>query len=103
MAIKDIRESLKRFKEADPIELAGQVNDWFHESAESLREKIEDEVEKAVAKRGFVKKSDFAKLEARIAVLEGKSKSAKSVKKSTGKSVKKPVAKKAAAAKKKVK
>ena len=97
MAIKDIRESLKKFKEADPIELAGQVNDWFHESAESLREKIEDEVEKAVAKRGFVKKSEFAKLEARIAALEGKPKATRKT------AAKKTVSKKAATAKKKVK
>ena len=95
MAIKDIRESLKKFKEADPIELAGQVNDWFHESADTLREKIEDEVEKAVSKRGFVKKSEFAKLETRIAALEGKKAKPKTNAKSAKKSAKKVAAKKA--------
>ncbi|MBU3642600.1 MAG: hypothetical protein FGM48_01540 [Candidatus Nanopelagicaceae bacterium] len=72
MAIKDLRDNLKRLKDSDPVELAGQVNTWIQESGEALRLRIEDEVEKAVTKRGFVKKSDFQKLEARIAALEGK-------------------------------
>ena len=73
MAIKDIRDNLRRLKDADPIELAAQVNDWLHESGEAIKLKIEDEVEKAVTKRGFVKRSEFLKLEARINALEGKS------------------------------
>lgn len=97
MAIKDLRNNLKRIKEADPVELAGQLNTWLHESGESLRLRIEDEVEKAVTKRGFVKRSDFAKLEARISALEGKKSATnskkKSVKKPVKKSVKKPVKK----------
>ena len=92
MAIRDLRDNLKRLKDADPVELAGQVNTWIHESTESLRLRIEDEVEKAVTKRGFVKKSDFAKLEARIAALEGKPK--RVVKKSSANSASK-VSKKA--------
>ena len=89
MAIKDLRDNLKRLKDADPVEIAGQVNNWLQESGEALRLRIEDEVEKAVTKRGFVKKSEFQKLEARIAALEGKPK--RSVKKSakSSKSVKK--------------
>jgi len=84
VAIKDLRDNLKRLKDSDPVELAGQVNNWIQESGEALRLRIEDEVEKAVTKRGFVKKTDFQKLEARIAALEGKtvnkSKSGKSSK-----------------------
>ena len=106
MAIKDLRDNLKRLKETDPVELAGQVNNWLQESGEALRLRIEDEVEKAVTKRGFVKRSEFLKLEARIAALEGKpaSKSAskpaskpakKNVKKSAKKVVKKSAGKKA--------
>ena len=72
MAIKDLRDNLKRLKDSDPVELAGQVNNWIQESGEALRLRLEDEVEKAVTKRGFVKKTDFQKLEARIAALEGK-------------------------------
>ena len=74
MAIKDIRDSLKRLKDADPVELASQVNGWIQESGEAIRLRVEDEVEKAVTKRGFVKRSEFSKLEARIAALEGKPK-----------------------------
>ena len=74
MAIKDIRDSLKRLKDADPVELASQVNGWIQESGEAIRLRVEDEVEKAVTKRGFVKRSEFLKLEARIAALEGKPK-----------------------------
>ena len=106
MAIKDLRDNLKRLKETDPVELAGQVNNWLQESGEALRLRIEDEVEKAVTKRGFVKRSEFLKLEARIAALEGKpaSKSAskpaskpakKAVKKTAKKIVKKSAGKKA--------
>lgn len=98
MAIKDIRANLKRIKDADPIELASQVNDWIHESGEAVRLKIEDEVERAVTKRGFVKRSEFLKLEARIAELEGKkSKTGKS--KASNKSSNKSSAKKRASSK----
>ena len=85
--MKDLRDNLKRLKDADPVEIAGQVNNWLQESGEALRLRVEDEVEKAVTKRGFVKKSEFQKLEARIAALEGKSK--RSVKKSAKAPVKK--------------
>lgn len=84
MAIKDLRDNLKRLKDADPVELASQVNGWIQESGEAIRLRVEDEVEKAVTKRGFVKRSEFQKLEARIAALEGKPK--RSVKKSDAKS-----------------
>jgi hypothetical protein len=76
VAIKDIRDSLKRLKDADPVELASQVNGWIQESGEAIRLRVEDEVEKAVTKRGFVKRSEFLKLEARISALEGKPKRA---------------------------
>jgi len=102
VAIKDLRDNLKRLKDTDPVELAGQVNNWLQESGEALRLRIEDEVEKAVTKRGFVKRSEFLKLEARIAALEGKpaskpaSKPAKkTVKKTAKKVVKKSAGKKA--------
>ncbi len=83
MAIKDLRDNLKRLKDADPVELASQVNGWLQESGEAIRLRVEDEVEKAVTKRGFVKRSEFQKLEARIAALEVKPKRAS--KKSTAK------------------
>ena len=95
MAIKDLRDNLKRLKDADPVELASQVNNWLQESGEALKVRIEDEVEKAVTKRGFVKRSEFQKLEARIAALEGKPKSKSGSKRVTKKSAtKKSAAKK---------
>ena len=100
MAIKDLRDNLKRLKDADPVEIAGQVNNWLQESGEALRLRVEDEVEKAVTKRGFVKKSEFQKLEARIAALEGKPK--RSVKKSA-KAPAKKIAEKSATSSKSVK
>lgn len=106
MAIKNIKDNLKRLKDADPVELAGQVNAWLQESGEALRLRIEDEVEKAVTKRGFVKRSEFLKLEARISDLEGKPKnkiksnskprsSSRSEKKQAGNPVKKKATKSA--------
>jgi hypothetical protein len=102
VAIKDIRDSLKRLKDADPVEIASQVNGWIQDSGEAIRLRVEDEVEKAVTKRGFVKRSEFQKLEARITALEGKPKSSSkksdakgSPKSSTKKSVKKSVKTKA--------
>ena len=95
MAIKDLRDNLKRLKDADPVELASQVNNWLQESGEALKVRIEDEVEKAVTKRGFVKRSEFQKLEARLAALEGKPKSKSGGKKPVTKSlIKKTAAKK---------
>jgi hypothetical protein len=96
VAIKDLRDNLKRLKDADPVELASQVNGWIQESGEAIRLRVEDEVEKAVTKRGFVKRSEFQKLEARIAALEVRPK--RTVKKSAAEdsqkaSVKKPVKK----------
>lgn len=94
MAIKDLKDNLKRLKDADPVELAGQVNSWLQESGEALRLRIEDEVEKAVTKRGFVKKSEFQKLEARIAALEeGKGPGKSTSKGSTAKGAKKKTSK----------
>lgn len=95
MAIKDLRDNLKRLKDADPVELASQVNNWLQESGEALKVRIEDEVEKAVTKRGFVKRSEFQKLEARLAALEGKPNSKSGGKKpATKSSIKKTAAKK---------
>ena len=97
MAIKDLRDNLKRLKDADPVELASQVNGWMQESGEAIRLRVEDEVEKAVTKRGFVKRSEFQKLEARIAALEGKPKLASkksAAKKPATKSATKPAKRK---------
>lgn len=70
MAIRDLKDNLKRLKDADPVEIVEQVNAWVHDSGEAIRLRVEDEVERAVTKRGFVKRSEFLKLEARISELE---------------------------------
>lgn len=95
MAIKDIRENLKRLKDADPVEIASQVNHWLQESGEAIRVRVEDEVEKAVTNRGFVKRSEFLKLEARIAALEGKNNKVSGKQATSKKSAKKAPAKSA--------
>ena len=82
--------------ERTPAEIASALNDWAHESAESLRAKIHDEVEAAVLKMGFVKREEFDALAKEVASLKKKAPAKKpTVKKSSAKksSAKKPVKK----------
>lgn len=90
--------------ERSPSEIATALNDWAHESAESVKSRIHDEVELVVSKMGFIKRDEFEALESRLKALEaGKKPSAKksAAKKTTAKksTVKKPVAKKKVAKK----
>jgi BMFP domain-containing protein YqiC len=63
--------------ERTPAEIASALNDWAHESAESLRAKIHEEVETAVLKMGFVKREEFDALAQEVAHLKkSKAKSA---------------------------
>ena len=63
--------------ERTPAEIASALNDWAHESAESLRAKIHEEVESAVLKMGFVKREEFDALAQEVANLKkSKAKSA---------------------------
>jgi len=80
--------------ERTPSEIASALNDWAHESAESIRGKIHEEVETAVLKMGFVKREEFDALAREVASLK------KTTKKSTPKKVVKKVIKKSAARKK---
>jgi len=57
--------------ERTPSEIASALNDWAHESAESLRAKIHEEVEHAVLKMGFVKREEFDALAKEVASLKG--------------------------------
>lgn len=82
--------------ERTPAEIASALNDWAHESAESVRAKIHDEVEAAVLKMGFVKREEFDALAKEVASLKKKAPAKKApVKKSSAKksSAKKPVKK----------
>ena len=87
--------------ERTPAEIASALNDWAHESAESLRAKIHEEVESAVLKMGFVKREEFDVLAQEVAYLKrSKAKSAptkKVVKTPAKKSVKKSAPRKKAA------
>lgn len=69
--------------ERTPSEIASALNDWAHESAESIRGKIHEEVETAVLKMGFVKREEFDALAKEVSSLKMNLK--KSAKKSTPK------------------
>jgi BMFP domain-containing protein YqiC len=58
--------------ERTPAEIATALNDWAHESAESVRSKVHEEVESAVLKMGFVKREEFDALVAEVASLKKK-------------------------------
>jgi len=87
--------------ERTPAEIASALNDWAHESAESLRAKIHEEVESAVLKMGFVKREEFDALAQEVAYLKkskAKSASTKRVAKNSAKtSLKKSAPRKKAA------
>jgi BMFP domain-containing protein YqiC len=61
--------------ERTPSEIASALNDWAHESAESVRGKIHEEVETAVLKMGFVKREEFDALAREVASLNKTAKS----------------------------
>jgi BMFP domain-containing protein YqiC len=56
--------------ERTPAEIASALNDWAHESADSVRAKIHEEVEAAVLKMGFVKREEFDALAKEVAALK---------------------------------
>jgi BMFP domain-containing protein YqiC len=81
--------------ERTPAEIASALNDWAHESGQTLKAKISEEVEVAVLKMGFVKREEFDALVREVNALKKGKKSP--VKKSATKKapVKKSAAKKA--------
>jgi len=89
--------------ERTPAEIASALNDWAHESGQSLKAKIAEEVEAAVLKMGFVKREEFDALVREVnALKKGKNSPAKksaakkaAVKKSPAKKATKPVKKSA--------
>jgi len=90
-----LRVYLSKLTEGEhtPAEVLASVNTWLRESGESIKAKIEEEVEHAVAKRGFVKQADFDQLKKDVDALRA---SAKEPKKSA---IKKSAVKKVAATK----
>ena len=87
--------------ERTPAEIASALNDWAHESGQTLKAKISEEVEAAVLKMGFVKREEFDALVREVnALKKGKKSPVKKsatkkapVKKSTAKKATKPVKK----------
>ena len=81
--------------ERTPAEIASALNDWAHESGQTLKAKISEEVEAAVLKMGFVKREEFDALVREVNALK-KGKKSPVQKSATKKApVKKSAAKKA--------
>lgn len=83
--------------ERTPAEIAAALNDWAHESGQTVKAKISEEVEAAVLRMGFVKREEFEALVREVNALK-KGASAKRAPKKA--SPAKTRAKSAAAAKK---
>lgn len=82
--------------ERTPAEIAAALNDWAHESGQTVRAKIAEEVESAVSRMGFVKREEFDALAREVKALKsGKTKVSPSAKKKS--SAKKAPAKKTTA------
>ena len=73
--------------ERTPAEIASALNDWAHESADSVRAKIHEEVETAVLKMGFVKREEFDALAKEVASLKKKAPAKNASKKSAPKKI----------------
>jgi polyhydroxyalkanoate synthesis regulator phasin len=88
----DLNSVLKKYletlgkNEASAAEVVKSVRSWVVENGEIAKEKIEKQIEETVSRMGFVKVSDLDILAKRISELEGR---AKTVKKSTIRTVKK--------------
>ncbi|MDP1711427.1 MAG: hypothetical protein Q8K86_03085 [Candidatus Nanopelagicaceae bacterium] len=59
-----LRVYLSKITEGEhtPAEVVASMNTWLRESGEAIKLKVEEEVEQAVAKMGFVKQEEFDKL-----------------------------------------
>ena len=92
-----LRVYLSKLTEGEhtPAEVLASVNTWLRESGESIKAKIEEEVEHAVAKRGFVKQADFDQLKKEVDALRAATSGPKKPA-----ATKKPAAKKVVPAKK---
>jgi hypothetical protein len=59
-----LRVYLSKISEGDhnPSEVVAALNTWLRDSGESIKVKVEEEVERSVKKMGFVKQADFDRL-----------------------------------------
>ena len=72
--------------ERTPAEIASALDDWAHESADSVRSKIHEEVEAAVSKMGFIKRDEFDALAKQVEAIK-KTPAKKAAKKSPAKKI----------------
>lgn len=80
-------------------QVATAVNQWMREGGEALKVKIEDEVERAVSKMGFVKRGEFEALKEEVARLKIEPKTPTTKKAATKKAPPKKASAKAATGK----
>lgn len=72
---KDLFSALKVYLkkvtdgERSPAEVVASVSTWMRESAESVKSKIEEEVEKSVSKMGFAKREEVERLKSELSQL----------------------------------
>ena len=104
-AFSTLKVYLSKLTEGEhtPAEAIAAMNSWLRESGEAIKLKVEEEVEQAVAKLGFVKQAEFDMLKKEIEDLRA---AAPALKESTSKKVrgeKKAVEKKVKEVKKAVK
>ena len=73
---RDVLSSLKTLLaqlqegERNASDLVKGLNTWAREIGDLIKDKVEEEVERSVKKMGFVKREQFAALEARVKFLE---------------------------------
>lgn len=87
---RDLKERLDHLSDGShsASDVASTLNDWARESADTVKERIHEEVEAAVLRMGFIKRDEYEKLVDRVAKLEGKSAPKKrTIKKSATKKV----------------
>ena len=65
--------------ERTPAEIAAALNDWAHESGQTVKAKVTEEVEAAVLRMGFVKRDEFDALVREVKALKKSSSSASKV------------------------
>jgi hypothetical protein len=106
----DINSILKKYlaalgkSEVSASELTKELRVWVTENGEVVKEKIENRIDEAASRMGFVKASDLDNLLVRITELESRLSDSKTKgKKSVKKSVKKAVKKSSVTTKKKLK
>lgn len=92
--------------ERTPGEVGSALNDWARDSAESIKAKINEEVEASVSKMGFIKRAEFDALHDRLKKLESElalrvsKKSDKKSEKKSDKKISRSTVKKSAPSKK---